>query len=125
MSAEMTLFHVIPHSIEPVLQSGTYLLSGGWVVPPEAVSEKRIRPRKLADRWVSEAKEKGISVKIHFDSSRGNIAELILKQARSKKFGWIAMASESGAVSSALVGSITREIVRQSPCPVWVMREEK
>jgi len=51
LKAEITLFHVIPHGIEPILQSGMYLLSGGWVSPPDYPSEKEDLRRK---KWCVE-----------------------------------------------------------------------
>ena len=32
------------------------------------------------------------------------------------------MAAESHDVSVTLIGSITRQVVREAVCPVWVMR---
>ena len=37
----------------------------------------------------------------------------------------IAMPAQSGAVASTLIGSYTRQIVRNAICPVWVLKAEK
>jgi len=36
--------------------------------------------------------------------------------------GLIAMEAQSGPVSSALLGSTTRQVVRHAPCPVLVLK---
>jgi nucleotide-binding universal stress UspA family protein len=121
-NADLTLFHVIPHPIEPLVQSGTYLISGGLVSTPDFMKKNEETTRKLADKWKKIAQDKGVKIKVQIDSSRGSISELILKLAREQNFGLIAMSAESGTVSSTLIGSVAREVVRRSPCPVWVLR---
>lgn len=122
MHACVTLFHIIPQKIEPLIQTGAYLLGGGWVTAPEYLSEEEHLKRKLADFWVDEARHLGISVDVRFESTRGDLGELILKESKTSNIGWIAMMAESGHVKSTLVGSTTREVVRHAHCPVWVLR---
>ncbi len=33
----------------------------------------------------------------------------------------IAMASQSGPILSHLIGSVTRQVIRQTPCPTWIL----
>jgi nucleotide-binding universal stress UspA family protein len=122
MHAHLTLFHVIPHSIEPILQTGSYLLSGGWVTAPEYVTQEDADTQLLAEKWAQLASSRGIKTKICISSEKHQTASLIIQQARLEQSHWIAMAAESGAAASAILGSITRQVVRNAPCPVWVVR---
>jgi nucleotide-binding universal stress UspA family protein len=119
---EITLYYSVPPRLEPVFQSMTYLISGGWVSVPESLTEEEQLKRKKAEKWAEEARERGVILNIHFEVSPGNIPDLVVEYAKLKKFPWIAIGSESGALKAALIGSIVREVVRNAPCPVWVMR---
>ncbi|MBI4924961.1 MAG: universal stress protein, partial [Bdellovibrio sp.] len=57
LNAKIFLLHIIPNPIEPVVQSGIYLLGGGWV-PVAAYKEKEEeKQRKIAEQWMSWAIE--------------------------------------------------------------------
>lgn len=47
--------------------------------------------------------------------------DAILKFAKAKGVDLIAMASHSGAVTATFVGSTTRQVVRSSSIPVWIL----
>jgi nucleotide-binding universal stress UspA family protein len=62
-------------------------------------------------------------VKADFDLARrgqGSVAEGIIRLAK-RLDAMIAVASQSGAVTSALLGSTTRQLMRGSEQPVWVI----
>jgi nucleotide-binding universal stress UspA family protein len=58
-------------------------------------------------------------------SDVGSISTAITSLAREKKVGWIAMEGQSGPIAAALLGSITRQVIRTAPCPVWVIHQPK
>ena len=122
LGGRITLLHVIPHPIEPVFQSGVYLLGGGWVSVPEFMQKTEENQRKIAQTWVQEAARTGVDVDIVFESGLKGVYSAILSQAEALKAGLIAMAAESGPVASTLMGSVTRQVVRDASCPVWIMR---
>ena len=76
----------------------------------------------LACKWAAEAQKKGLVADTAFDIDSSSVIFSILEYARKKKPGMIAMASESGAVSAALLGSVGRGVAREAPCPVWFLR---
>jgi nucleotide-binding universal stress UspA family protein len=123
--AGITLFHVVPDSIEPLIQSGAFLLSGAWPVFPHLDSSEQERRRKLAHSWEKQAREKKVPLQICFESKNprtDSIDHIILAKAKQEHSSWIALAAQSGALSSALIGSITRAVVRSAELPVWVYR---
>lgn len=121
----ITLFYSIPPRMEPVLQSLTYLLSGGWLSVPEYLSDEELFKRARAESWAQHAKAMGIVLNINFAVTPGNIPDLIVDYARTNGITWIAMASESSAIKTNLIGSIVREVVRNAPCPAWIFRTQK
>jgi nucleotide-binding universal stress UspA family protein len=122
LGCQVTLLHAIPNPIEPVLQSGVYLLGGGWVPVPLYMEKEREKRDKLVNDLASRARKKGIPVSVRVDINAKSVTQSILDAAQSEKADWIAMAAESGPVASALLGSITRQVVRHAQCPVWVFR---
>jgi nucleotide-binding universal stress UspA family protein len=120
--AKITLFHSVSHPIESVIQSGAFLLGGGWVDLPEYMNEIEQLNRKRADQWCAQAKNQGVEVKVVFMPSGGNVPESIVKYAQNHAIDLIAIGAESGPVASTLMGSISRQVVRNSHCPIWVYR---
>ncbi len=120
--AKVTLYHCLFHPIEPALQFSAYLLGGGALAFPDLITREEERKRKLAIRYVAFAKRHGIEVEIRMETGNGSTAQAIVDRAQAEKADLIAMAAESGAVAAALIGSVTRQVVRTAPCPVWVMR---
>jgi nucleotide-binding universal stress UspA family protein len=124
--AKLTLFHSVPHPIEPVLQSGVYLLGGGWMPIQNYLGnevEKSKRRAQAWARWAKSQKKVEVESRIHVDG--GSVADLILSIVKNQDFDLIAMAAQSGPVALALLGSVTRQVVRHASCPVWVLRESK
>ncbi len=122
LGSKITVFHAMTHPVQPIVQSGVYLLGGGWIQWPEFISTEEEKKRKLADRYIQLGKKKGVQVKVLIDSGPTSTSSLILKNAKKEGVSLIAMAAESGPLSAALIGSTTRQVVRESECPVWVMR---
>jgi len=123
LGAEVVLLHAIPHPIAPLFQSGVYLIGGGWIPIPEYMSAAEERARKIADKWKGDATKSGVAVSTYFDAAPGGVRDTILERARELDVGMIAMASQTGTVGTALLGSVSRQIVREAPCPVWIMRK--
>jgi nucleotide-binding universal stress UspA family protein len=120
--ARITLLHVIHHPIEPVIQTGVYLLSGGWISLPDYLTREEAKKQKIADRYAEIAARHGISLNIAIEFSQVGISRTILQNAKDKGANLIAIAAESSPVASVILGSVTRQAVREAPCPIWVMR---
>ena len=81
------------------------------------------RRQRRAEAWARWAKhQKGVEVEPLLNAEGGSISELVIELAEKHSFDLIAMAAQSGPISSALIGSVTRQVIRRSPCPVWVLR---
>jgi nucleotide-binding universal stress UspA family protein len=122
LGAEITLLHTVVNPIEPVIQSGVYLLGGGWVPVPVYMTQEEARRRKTGEAWVKMASKAGVSARLEIDTGSHSVLESITAHSEKNKTSLIAMAAQTGKVAAALTGSITREVVRNAPCPVWVLR---
>jgi nucleotide-binding universal stress UspA family protein len=122
LGARITFFHALPKLIEPVLASGAFLLAGVWVPGEEYLRSQKRAMEEMARAWADRAAMQDVKAAWIVDSGRGPVSERIAARARALEAGMIALAAQSGAVVSAILGSVTREVVRSAPCPVWVLR---
>lgn len=122
LKARILLFHAIPHLIEPVFQSGVYLLGGAWV-PVQAYFSNEVAIREnYAEAWAHLARKQGVETTAIVEPQVPNIADSILKLAEDRDAGLLCMEARSGPVAASLIGSITRQIIRAAPVPVWVLK---
>lgn len=122
LGARVTLLHSIPRPIEQVLESGIYLFSGGWLTIPLYLENERKKKTEAAQPILTKARSDEIACELLIDDTSQSVTDSILMHAREKKFSFIAMVAERGPVTSTLLGSITRQVVRAAPCPVLVYR---
>lgn len=125
LGARVTVFNHVQNPIEPIVQSGVYLLGGGWVSVSAYMEEEAAKQREHAKAWVAAAKKAGVQADFVVESGRETVTESILDAAHDKRSCLIAMAGQSGAVAAALVGSIARQVVRSADVPVWVVHAPK
>lgn len=118
--ARLVLVHGIPHPVEPLIQSGTTLLGGGWLPSTEFITRAEEAARKTLKHWVNEALQAGVKATFTIQTAPLPVRDIVLSAAR--KADLIAMSAESGPMATALVGSVTRQVVREAQCPVWVVR---
>lgn len=125
LKANLTLYHAIRYPIEPVFQSGIYLLGGAWV-PVHAYFDIEVeRKYRHSEGWADWAHKQGVNTDIVIRTEGGNISDTILELAKKKNVGLIAMEAQSGPITAAIVGSITRQVVRGAECGVWAFRESE
>jgi len=122
--SKVIIYHRETQPAQPILQSGVFLLGGGWVPFPEFLTQAEEEKRKISQKWVKLAHEEGVRVECYFDaSSIDGIADGILQYAKRNKIGLIAMAAQSGPVAATLLGSITRKVVRRAQAGVLVIKK--
>ena len=123
--AKVTLFHSIPNPIEPVFQSGVYLLGGGWVPVVQYLKTEEIERKKLGETWIKKAKKLGVDARLEIDTDGKGVVESVNHAAEHGGAKMIAMAAQSGPIASVVIGSVTRMVTRNSKVPVWVLRSSK
>ncbi len=121
--SNLILYHSITRPIEPVYQSGSYMLGSPWVPVQEFYLQEKQRYERQASAWARWAAQQGVPVEVVLDADVRSVAENIARLARLRQVDWIAMESQRGTLAAALVGSVTRQVVRGSQCPVWVFRK--
>lgn len=72
--------------------------------------------------WARRAEKMGVALQILIEKERGDVASAIIHTAEGASIDLIAMAPQKGPLGAAILGSATRNVVRNAPCPVWIIR---
>lgn len=85
-----------------------------------------IKYQKSVDEGVAEAekaaKAAGVTCTAIIDTEIEEVHELIMRQARRQRADILVTAAHSGTVKGALLGSVTRQLIREAKLPVLVMK---
>ena len=124
MKASLTIFHSVLNPVEPFFQSGIYLMGGNWIpIQPYFGNQIESFSRK-ARAWAKWASHKGVPTETVMQVEGQGVAAQIVQAARDRQTSFIVMAAQSGPTAAALIGSVTRQVIRNAECPVWVLRED-
>lgn len=121
IGGRITIHHKISFDLNPGLEIALAAYPPFLPIPPETFDEEVRKKKTEALRWADFARAEGVLADVFVDGRvTGTPADSILRFAK-KKAGLIAMAARSGPVAAVLLGSTTRQVVRSSPVPVWIV----
>lgn len=122
LRAELHLFHKTVHNVDPIVQSGVHLLGGGWVSVEAYLGSTGPDHTSDALRWLEQAARAGVRARFISENFREPTSDAIVEYVRklSGASPLVAMVSHAGQVSSWLLGSVTRDVLRTCPAPVYV-----
>ena len=116
LKAQIIFYHkveyVIPETYSMVYQTAAYA---------KYLDEDVKVRRKQAETWAKQATVAGVKATLVFDQSPNFVTQAILKSASKHKADLITIVSTSGTASTTLLGSITRQVVREAKVPVWAL----
>ncbi|MEK2688522.1 universal stress protein [Bdellovibrio sp. GT3] len=125
LNAEVTLFHCIARPIESLFEMDTrpkiYNFKGKMLTLEQIVEQQVEYQSQRAHHWITWAQKEGVTAQYQIDSSYKSVDEAILEAVSQLNSGMIVMEAQSGPMSSALLGSFTRNVIRKAECPVYVI----
>ena len=71
--------------------------------------------------WVSKASTKGVKAELIFDKRPSFVTQGVLKAVKQTKSEMVALCSHTGSIGTMMLGSVTRQILREAKCPVWTV----
>lgn len=115
----ITIFHHVKYPLYPGADFDFALMNAYDSAYEEEVKARKIDAEGMADL----ARERGVRVSVYIDTSRvGSPADLALKAMKKKTYLFTTLASRSAGKTKLLfLGSTTRQLIRNSPIPVWVI----
>lgn len=120
MNSEVVLFHKLPDAIEPIMQMGAHMAGGGWVSIYQYMENESGEREKDALKWQKWLSDHGISCVYDIEEKPGPVVESILRKAEEYDCQLIAVQSHVSPIASTFIGSVARQLVRQSDRPVMV-----
>ena len=125
LNSEILLLHAITRPIEGLFELETrprvYSYRGQMLTLDQIVEHQIEDQSHRAQLWIDWARKEGVTAHFFIDSSFKPIDDLILETVDSQEADMIAMEAQSGPMSAAFLGSYTRNVVRKSHCPVYVL----
>ncbi len=116
----VTVFHHVDFPVYPAYEFA-FAVYNSYA---EDVRELAEIQRSRAEKFAEHARSMGVSVEILVDTSTSlNAADAILKEL-SNGYLFVALASQSGQFRRVLHGSTTRQLIRRSPNPCWVLHPD-
>ncbi|MEO5970131.1 MAG: universal stress protein [Bdellovibrionia bacterium] len=115
LNLKLYIYHLVP---KPIIFSTRLAQS---LDLPSIMKEEKNRTREALVKYLELAKKSAVKAESMFEESESSESEAILAAARARSCDIIAMAAQSSALRSAIVGSTTRQVVRGASCPVWVL----
>jgi nucleotide-binding universal stress UspA family protein len=121
MKAHVTLFHKISMGLAVMPEAAISMVS----LSEEAREAEIDVSRQSAEQWCREARHADVRADAIIDYHLGEpVVASILKEARRSPC-LIAMAGQSNRLETHLLGSVTRQVLRNSTNPVWVIHPKK
>lgn len=125
MGAKVTIFHSVPVPSSVVMDTGYYPsvngIEGEMVNFDSFMNAQTENQEKRAKAWSDWAQAMGTECDYIIDATGENIEDQICDAAKTFSSNLIVMEGQSGPIKAALLGSVTRSVVRASPCPVLVL----
>ena len=117
----LTLLHHVRFDAVPIAD-GAFT---PWAMLEDAYRGETALRSAEGDRWVRFARDRGVSARVRIDDRReGSVDQLALTLLKRDHL-FVALASRSGSVARALLGSVTQRLIQNSPVPVWVIHSPK
>lgn len=122
MNAEVHLFHKQIYTIDPYAQAGMTSFGSGWISMDSYMPEMIEDHSSDIDRWKQQADEMNVAIRFVSENFREPTPDAIVDYVRSLNDSSVllAMVSQTGPLAAALLGSVTRDVIRTCPCPIYV-----
>ena len=119
--AKMTIFHAVPFPIEPYTGPKIYFTKSQRQMIRDYIDGEVWQARHHAHGWIRWAREKGVPTDLILEKRAGGITQLLLLHAQRIHATLILMEAQQSPLSSGVFGSVARQVVRHSHCPVWIL----
>lgn len=117
LNAHLTLFHKTVNLDRNIID-----LPFGGDAKSKYVTQKQMDKTFALQQVVNELTKTGVLADLVIDSMDSEyVSQIIAVKAKSLKDGFIALSSHSQHFPSSVPGSITRQLLRTSELPIWVL----
>jgi nucleotide-binding universal stress UspA family protein len=122
LGADLFLFHKNFHPIDAIVQTGVHMFGGGWVSIESYFHQLPEDHESEAAEWLKFAANFNVRVHLNRENDPESTANAILDFAKTIDHlaPVLAMVHQSSQFEGWLLGSVTRDVIRNSPYPVYL-----
>jgi len=125
LSSDIILMHVTGSLRAAMAFRGSFYTDSAWQYYTKALEDIKVKKKKKLDSWASLGRKARVKVNPLIIESGESIADNIVEIATKKNVKLVALATTSGLIETALMGSHARQVVRYCPCPLWTVRAQR
>lgn len=92
-----------------------------YPLPPKYFDDEYKNLLKRGQLWAEELRGRGIKCEVVVDRNSQFVSDSICAHAKKCKATMVAMVSRTNRIGAMLLGSVTRQVLRDSLWPVWVV----
>lgn len=122
VDAEVELYYKLPDPLDPILQQGVYAVGGGWVSVQSYLDEDTKEKEETLKGLVRKLEAKGVKAKWSLDTTSPSLIQGAVAYAEKTEADLIAVLTQSGKLTTAVLGSVARQLIRTSSVPVLIFR---
>jgi nucleotide-binding universal stress UspA family protein len=119
MGSRIHIFHKVLQDISPVW--GLAFAAVPLFIDTQMEKKEIDLLQRKARKWQKEAQNLGVPATSEIETQGVySVTEAILRKIKTGPY-LVAMASRSGVVETALLGSVTRQLIREAHTPLWIV----
>lgn len=119
--AHVKLFHQYLGEEQNIPDNVSYFQNDRWLEGDRLLDDNLQKVKLHLSKWLNWAKKQNVHCDHIIKFGMKNIADATLELATKENSWMIAMATMTGPLSAAFLGSNARWVVRAAQCPVWVL----
>lgn len=124
LKASIHFLHIIqpPFAFHTLPFVSTEIIGQGSIAAHNR--DERSKAQSMFKRWIKRARDVGVHAEFTIlESTKDDPWKEILHFNSKNKYSLIVMEDKSSQMSVSILGSNTRQIIRHSECPVWVLKQ--
>lgn len=125
MNANIRIFHQYQGAQQSVPKSVSYFKNDRWLKGDQLLDKDLQQIKLKLSKWLTWATKQNVKCTYDIKFGLKNTADATLESARKDHVWMIAMASVTGSMTAAFLGSNARWVIRSARCPVWVLYAKK
>jgi len=122
-SAKVIVYHKIVSNMSALIQSGVYIIGGGWITSTPMSTAERKNAQKNGADFLNLARQSKVPAKLTLKGSDVSLIDELTSLSK-KKGVMVALGSESGKFESRLIGSVALSLLETSNGILWIDRSQ-
>jgi len=90
-------------------------------VPVTSLAEEMRQKQTIGKTWCEELRKQGFTSTLMIGKTEKSPADAIVSTAKRCNANLVVMVSQTSKAGSVVLGSVTRQVIRNSPTPVWTV----